>query len=123
MRALTAGSVSVIDTASNTLIATVTGLSQPLNVAVNNDGTRAYVTDATDKKVYVIDASANTVVASPATGVNPSGIAVTPDGKVAYVMCSSSVTPIATATGKAGAPIKVPPDPWTLVIVADPAHS
>ena len=48
---------------------------------------------------------------------------VLPDGKAAYVMCSSSVTPISTATGEAGAPIKVPPTAWTVIIVADPAHS
>ena len=41
-------------------------------------------------------------------------IAITPDGKTAYIN--------SLATGKAGAPIKVPPTPWTLVTVADPAH-
>src|ERR1700676_169172 len=38
-------SVSVIDTATNTVIATVRGIARPIGVAVTPNGSRVYVTD------------------------------------------------------------------------------
>ena len=42
---LFSNNVSVIDTATNTVVATVAVGSSPFGVAVNPAGTRAYVTD------------------------------------------------------------------------------
>src|SRR5713101_7799064 len=49
-------SVSVIDAASNTVVATVSVGALPFGVAITRDGARAYVTNATDNTVSVIDA-------------------------------------------------------------------
>jgi DNA-binding beta-propeller fold protein YncE len=47
-------------------------------------------------------------VAKPTTiGYGTYAIAITPDGKTAYVLSTSGVTPIDTATGKAGQAISV----------------
>ena len=60
--------VSVIDTASNTVTATVAVGTQPFGVAVNPAGTRVYVTNLSSNTVSVIDTASNTVVATVAVG-------------------------------------------------------
>ena len=74
------GTVSVIDTATNTVVATVTVGVGPVAVAVTPDGTHVYVTDARSNTVSVIRTATNTVVATVLVGTEPFGVAVTPDG-------------------------------------------
>ena len=71
-------SVSVIDTASNTVAAEVTVESDPLGVAITPDGTRAYVTNKSADAVSVIDTSTNTVLTTVPLGGPPWGVAITP---------------------------------------------
>ena len=67
-------SVSVIDTASNTVVATVRVVGCPNGVAITPDGFRAYVTDQCNGSVSVIDTASNTVVATVGgSGVVPLG--------------------------------------------------
>src|SRR5215510_4175093 len=80
---LGAGTVSVIDTETNTIVANVPVGGAPRWVAVTPDGTRAYVTNL--GALSVIDTTTNTVVANVPVGGNPSGVAITPDGTRAYV--------------------------------------
>ena len=69
--------VSVIDTATNTVVATVPVGVNPSGIAITPDGTRAYV--ATELgTVSVIDTATNTVVATIPIGGEPLGIAITP---------------------------------------------
>ena len=66
------GTVSVIDTATNSVAATISlGISQnPFGVAITPDGTRAYVTISFPNNfVSVIDTATNTVVATIPVGV------------------------------------------------------
>src|SRR5260221_6257510 len=77
--------VSVIDTASNTVVATVAVGSGPFGVAITPDGTRAYVANLFDNTVSVIDTARKTVVATVALGNGPLAVAITPDGTRAYV--------------------------------------
>ena len=88
-----ANSVSVIDTATNTVVATVPVGQQPVGVAVAPDGKHAYVTNENSGNVSVIDAATNTVVATVAVGSNPFGVAVAPDGKRVYVAREIQVPP------------------------------
>jgi YVTN family beta-propeller protein len=71
-------SVSVIDTASNTVVATVGVGVCPLGVAITPDGTRAYVTNQCSSTVSVIDTASNTVVATVEGFFDPQGVAITP---------------------------------------------
>jgi len=80
------GTVSVVDSASNTVVATVTVGAMPWGVAVNPKAPRAYVANAGDNSVTVIDTVSNTVVATiPNVGPMPTGIAVSADGTRVYV--------------------------------------
>lgn len=111
-------SLSVIDTASNTVVATVTGLNSPDGVVVSPDGARVYVANSGNGTVSVIDTTTNTIVGIPIfVGIGASGIAVTPAGAFLYVTqrnnpLSRNVTVISTATNTVvGSPIVVGGDP------------
>lgn len=110
--------VSVIDVASHTVIATVPVGAGPFGVAATPDGRFVYVTNINANSVSVIDTSSNTVVATVPVGPSPFGVAVTPDGRFAYALMGGNgfVTAIATATNAvavnaaafgAGAPIAI----------------
>jgi len=45
------GNVSVIDTTSNSVVATITVKTNPYGVAVNPAGTRVYVTNSSSKRI------------------------------------------------------------------------
>lgn len=75
-----AGTVSVIDVATNTVTTTVTVGAQPYGVGTTSDGTRVFISNQTGNTVSVIDTATNTVIATIAVGTKPSGIAVSPTG-------------------------------------------
>ncbi len=83
--------VSVIDTASNIVIATVGVGSEPFALAITPDGARVYVANDGMATVSVIDAASNKVIATVEVGSNPSmvitpqALAITPDGASVYV--------------------------------------
>jgi YVTN family beta-propeller protein len=112
------GSVSVIDTASNTVVATIGVRSFPLGVAITPDGSRAYVVNRGSNNASVIDTATNTVVGTVAVGSRPFGVAITPDGSRAYVAnrFSNNVSVIATATNTVVATVAVGSDPMGLAI-------
>jgi YVTN family beta-propeller protein len=99
-----ANTVSVIDTASNTVVGTIPVGNSPSGVAVAPDGKHAYVANYFGNSVSVIDTVANAVVATvvglAAVGYGAAGVAVTPDGKHAYVTnaAANTVSVIDTAT-------------------------
>src|SRR6267142_1574658 len=84
------GTVSVIDTTTNTVVVTIPVGIFPTGIAITPDGTRAYVvnqfvTNQGNNTVSVIDTMTNTIVATISVGRGPSEIAITPDGTRAYV--------------------------------------
>jgi YVTN family beta-propeller protein len=106
--------VSVIDPANNTLVATIPVGDNPNGVAITPDGTRAYVTNLGTVNelattVSVIDTANNTVVATIPAGKLPFGVAITPDGTHAYVTntIDSTVSVIDTANNTVVATIPV----------------
>ncbi|GEM_PF-1099906 len=113
-------SVSVIDTSTNTIVATVPlggNIIFPLGVAVNPAGTRVYVASALH--VSVIDTGSSSVVAT-VSGVNGgTSLAVNPSGSRIYVSSgldnsilvidTSSNTIVATVPGIHGGGIAVNP--------------
>lgn len=77
--------VSVIDTASNKVTATIPVSANPGGIAINPRGDRAYVVNAGSNNVSVIDTTSNRVIFNIPVGDNPSDIAVNPTGTRAYV--------------------------------------
>jgi YVTN family beta-propeller protein len=71
--------VSVIDTATNTVTTTVTVGSGPGGVAITPDGAFAYATNVNSGNVSVIDTASNTVTTTVPVGSYPIGVAITPD--------------------------------------------
>ena len=99
------GTVSVVDTATNTVTATVTVRNTPQGIAVTPDGSKVYVANE-GGTVSVIDTNLNdgnkynTVIATVNVGNSPYGVAVTPDGTKVYVanQGSNTVSVIDTAS-------------------------
>jgi len=79
---LDANSVSVIDIASNTVVATIPVGSQPAGVAVNSTGARVYIANL--DSVSVIDGASKSVIATVPVGVALFGVAVNPAGTRVY---------------------------------------
>ena len=101
--------VSVINTATNTLVTTVTVGSNPYGVSVSPDGGRVYITNNFSNDVSVINTVTNAVVATVAVGSRPYGISVSPDGSKVYVanFQSNNVSVINTATNTVAATVAV----------------
>ncbi len=99
-------SVSVIDTSTNTVVGSPTGVGlSPDYVAITPDGTKAFVTNngSGANSVSEIGTATGTVLRT-ITVNSPRGIAITPNGSTAWVVDQSDDTlvPISVATGIAG---------------------
>ncbi|AKB28648.1 cell surface protein [Methanosarcina siciliae T4/M] len=114
------GTVSVIDTALNEVIATVDigDKYSPCGIAVTPDGKKLYVANRDIDGVSVIDTSTNTVIATIPVGINPLGVAVNPDGTKVYVTnrYSNNVSVIDTATNKVVATVKTGSGPCGITV-------
>jgi len=116
--------VSVIDTASNTVTATVTVGGSPNGVAVTPDGAHVYVANGSDGTVSVIATATNTVSATVTVGVDPISVAVTPDGAHAYVanFNDNTVSVIDTASHTVTATVTVGANPVGVAVTPDGAR-
>lgn len=118
-----AGNVSVINIATNTVIATITvGLgNDDVAVAFTPNGSRAYVTSEAAFTVSVIDTSTNAIVAIITVGNTPEDLAITPDGTRVYVANdgSRSVSVINTSTNAVIATVTVGVAPDGVAITPD----
>ncbi len=112
--------VSVIDTSSNTVIATVMVGTQPQGVAITPDGTSVYVANC-GGDVWVIDTSSNKVASKFLVGGCPTGVAVTPDGTRAYVTQANanSVAVIETSSNTVVTKVPVGIAPGGVAITPD----
>jgi len=101
--------VSVINTATNRVTATIPVGAGPEGIVITPDGTKVYVANYEDGTISVIDTASNNVTATVSVGSGPWGVAVTPDGKKVYVVNSDSDTTsvIDTATNNVTATVKV----------------
>jgi len=80
--------VSVIDTATNSVLATIAVETQPMGIAVTPDGKRLYVANKASNSISVVDVAHRTVSATIKGSeiVNPYQVAISPDGKRVYVL-------------------------------------
>jgi YVTN family beta-propeller protein len=88
------GDVSVIDLATNTVIATVPVGGYPQGVAVNPAGTAVYVANSDTNDITVIDTATYKTTTIPG-GASPVGAAMHPDGTRVYVAnCNDTVNTV-----------------------------
>jgi len=107
---LVSNTVSVINTATDTVIATIPVGLAPFGVAVSPDGSKVYIThENIFGTVSVIDTARTTVIATIPVGRLPLGVAVKPDGSKVYVasLADGIVSVIDTATNTVSATIPV----------------
>ena len=122
---LGSNTVSVIDTKTNKVTATIPVGAGPLGVAVSPDGSKVYITNDNDNPgtVAVIGTATNKVIATIPVGDAPFGVAVSPDGGKVYVVNEASnpgtVSVIGTATNKVIATIPVGPSPFGMAVTPD----
>ncbi len=129
------GSVSVIDTATNMVVAVLGAPFDPVAIAVTPDGKRAYVVfsySTGQGAVVVSDITTNppSLVAQISVGFAPTGgIAVAPDGKHAYVTNQGdggdgdgSVSVIDTASNIVVATVLVGQIPQRVAVTPDGKH-
>src|SRR5437867_1498132 len=93
------GSVSVINTSSDAVIATVPVASFVQGAAVTPDGLRVYISTIAQQKIFVLDALSNTISAniSLTSPIPPVDVAISPDGSRAYAT-TTGVSVIDTAS-------------------------
>ncbi|MER6144946.1 IPT/TIG domain-containing protein [Streptomyces sparsogenes] len=75
----------MIDTATNTVTATVPVGTTPILLGVTPDGDRVYVTNVGNATASVIDTATNTVTATIGVSAQPRFVTVSPDGLHAFV--------------------------------------
>jgi YVTN family beta-propeller protein len=85
------GTISIIQTSSNTVVGTIPGFSGPFAIAISADGDHAYVTNFGSNNfspvgttVTVVDLHTNRVSDTISLGTQPSGIAIAPNGHFVY---------------------------------------
>jgi YVTN family beta-propeller protein len=118
---LTSNTVSVIDTAANTVeAATIPVGTSPRGVAITPDGKHAYIANLISNAVSVIDTAMK--AATIPVGDDPFLVAVAPDGKHAYVtnLTSNNVSVIDTASDTVTATARVGRNPVGVDIVPPP---
>ena len=113
------GTVSAINTTTNTVTATITLAGNPNALAVTPNGEYAYVCAMNSSgMVTVINTATNTVTATITGFGSPNGIAMTPDGRYAYVTdgFNNSVSVINTATNTVDRTVTVGTTPYGIAI-------
>ena len=112
-----AGSVSVIDTAKNSVVATIPVHRNPSYISVDSTGQRAFVANTGSNTVSVLDLATRKVIDTVATGEKPTMALISPDGRTLVVtnrgsgsisVYASNIPPLAGAIGVGTTP-KAPP--------------
>jgi serine/threonine-protein kinase len=115
-----AGSVSMIDTATNIVTATIP-VGRPIGVAATPGSRYLYVANADVGTVSVIDTTADDITATIPVGTLPEYVTMAPDGRHVYVANDSSntVSVIDTATNTVTATLNVGAEPHGVAIAPD----
>jgi YVTN family beta-propeller protein len=118
-------SVSVIDTATYNVVATIPVGQYPAAIAIAPNGAFAYVANFNSNSVSVIDTTTNTVTATISVGTGPWGIAITPNGAFAYVAnyTAASVSVISTTTNTVVATVAMGNPAWGVTITPNGAFA
>lgn len=118
---LSGNSVSVVNTANNTIAATISVAASPSGLAVTPDGASLYVSSRGNNTVSVISTASNSIIASIGVGSTPVQLAITPNGAQAYVVAqgANQVNVIDTASKSVTANINVGAHPNAVAFSPD----
>src|SRR5690606_3444723 len=111
--------VSVVDTSSKNVVATIPVGSMVRAVEVSPDGSRVFAANEGDNTVSVIDTKTNTVVETIATGDGPYALAMSPDGSRLYVANADAASAPDTTTTAVADPIATGDGPYALAMSPD----
>jgi YVTN family beta-propeller protein len=116
--------VSVIDTVTNSVAATLPVGREPSSIAITPDGRTAYVANTFDSTISVIDVATEAVSGPISTGpsllgVKAQGIAISPDGTKLYASGLTDITVFDTATNMVVATIPSGSQPDTVAFSPD----
>lgn len=113
--------ISVINTATNILMAPIIVGPSTYDIAFTPDGKKIYAANSRNNTIYVIDAATNKVTANVPVGDSPYEVVVTQDGKKAYVpnYNSSTVSVIDTAIDNVTATVPVGDSPHRVAVTSD----
>ena len=92
------GTISVIDTATDTVAGEIPAGKRPRGLAVSPDGKFIYVSDQPANGIHVIDIAARAIVASINLGESPEGVGISPDGRWVAVAVEESPTASPSST-------------------------
>ena len=112
--------VSVVDTSSGTVTATIPVGSQPYHAAVTPDGSQVFVANQGDGTVSVISTATDAVTATISVPAGVKSVAIDPAGQYAYVIGASlwlNKIDIATDTVVGRTPVGL--QPVSLVVSPD----
>jgi YVTN family beta-propeller protein len=114
------GSISVISTATKTVVRTIACRAEPAFVAATPNSEYVYFSMTSDR-VGVVRTSDNTIVKTTEVQNHPLGVAVNPDGSRVYVAnyYSGTVSVIRTRDNTVVANVAIPGYPWCVEVTPD----
>jgi len=124
-----AGSVSVVDTAMNAVVATIPVQRNPSYISVDETGQRAFVANTGSNTVSVLDLDKRKSIATLATGDKPVLALVSPDGRTVVVanrgsgsvsVFAANIPPPAAAGAVATTPTAGAPLSWRATFAGCP---
>ncbi|MER6075701.1 YncE family protein [Streptomyces sp. NPDC001817] len=127
----TNGSLVVLDRRTQQVIKTVSqGLGRlPDAVAVQCDGSTAYVANFASDSLSVVDTESGTVTATVPVGDQPAQVVLSPDGRYAYVVntgeisTAGSISVLDTKTNRVVRTITAGFNPFRMALTADGRHA
>jgi len=124
-----AGSVSVIDTTKNAVVATIPVQRNPSYISVDATGQRAFVANTGSNTVSVLDLDKRKTIGSAATGDKPNMVLISPDGRTLVVtnrgsgsvtLYGANIPPLATAGSVSNPPKTGPALNWRATFTGCP---
>jgi len=108
------GTVSVVDTKSWSVVATLTGLGMPYRIGVAPNGTIAVICDPQQNAIHIADVASRKIVGSVGSLPSPRGVFIAPDSRTAFVTFgadnSVGVIDLSDKTLKTKFPVGASPD-------------
>jgi YVTN family beta-propeller protein len=115
------GSVSVINAENNSVVAIIQVRKQPVAIALDPEGSLAYIANSGSNSVSILDLKTRRQIALIGVGEEPVALCVSPDGKTLVVanLRGNSISVIDTATRKVRAVFEGCPGASDVVILPD----